>query len=175
MCAALSVGDKVFQSSVVATMLHLFLSVILEMIGRPTGANCEHVSPQLPDCKLTYFNAEGQMEEISTVDLVSGKTACTLPRICFALGCRLDCLVLNVAVLLVSMKFKDIFSWLGNPGCYFCRSWSIYTDMQVIPAYSNCYFLFSILEQFVFRLFIYFPDRKCSFVVTRKGYSADFI
>uniref|UniRef100_A0A061SAW2 Glutaredoxin-dependent peroxiredoxin n=1 Tax=Tetraselmis sp. GSL018 TaxID=582737 RepID=A0A061SAW2_9CHLO len=37
------------------------------------SVNALAVGDKLPDCKLTYFNTEGQMEEISTGDLTAGK------------------------------------------------------------------------------------------------------
>uniref|UniRef100_A0A7S1XAE3 Glutaredoxin-dependent peroxiredoxin n=1 Tax=Tetraselmis chuii TaxID=63592 RepID=A0A7S1XAE3_9CHLO len=37
------------------------------------SVNALAVGDKLPECKLTYFNAEGQMEEVSTAELTTGK------------------------------------------------------------------------------------------------------
>ena len=39
-----------------------------------------------------------------------------------------------------------LFPWLVFPGCYFCRSWSIYSDVQVIIKNSSEFLALLIIE-----------------------------
>eukprot|EP00873_Tetraselmis_striata_P013973 jgi/Tetstr1/434237/TSEL_023347.t1 len=78
MAAALSAMARVAASRVqiqaVRPARALRAGARVQQRSRATFAvNALAVGDKLPECKLTYFNTEGQMEEVSTTELTSGK------------------------------------------------------------------------------------------------------